>query len=337
MSMNINQIICKEDWRSVLFDLGSYDFIHTFDFHKVSELNNEGVPLLFSAVDQNERTVACWPTLKRNIENTDFFDLTSVYGYGGPLFAAGADVKSCFDSLLNSMADLGAVSLFSRMHPLFVEQVKNVDDRGIYMSDVVVIDVNLTDEILSNYRDSHRREIVNARKFGVSVNADLDCHDLESFLRIYRNSMKDLNAVDYYYFTDNYFKEFTSSSEFKPFILFAELGGVKIAAAMFVITGKIMQYYLSGTDASFKKLSPSKMLIAYAHQLASEFGIEKIILGGGVGSSRDSLYKFKEGFSNISMPFYVTKKIFNNEAYQEICGMKKIDPTKNTFFPAYRV
>ena len=97
-----------------------------------------------------------------------------------------------------------------------------------------------------------------------------------------------------------------------------------------------MQYYLSGTVSEYKKIAPSKSLIACAHELASDYGVKNIILGGGVGSSRDALFKFKEGFSKTTKPFFIIKKILNNEVYQQLCMMNKINPEATSFFPAYR-
>lgn len=336
MSTTVKQIVDKHDWRHVLEKLGDHDFVHTYDFHKASQENGEGSPVLFSLMNAHGQPTACWPTLKRHIPDTNFFDLTSVYGYGGPLFSKDTDCFTALNEIWNGMSHSGAISIFSRMHPLFVEEIPDAALRGQQLSEVVVIDVKQHTNLLASYRGSHRREIQNAHKLGVKIMADLKCSNLLDFATLYRDSMQDLQAADYYYFSDNYFYSLKNSQDFKTFILFAQLDGINIAASMFIVTGKVMQYYLSGTVGSYRKLSPSKAIIAFAHELAIKYGVEKIILGGGVGSAQDALFKFKAGFSDLTKPFYITKKILNAAIYQNICTQKNINPDQTAFFPAYR-
>ncbi|WP_448364814.1 peptidoglycan bridge formation glycyltransferase FemA/FemB family protein [Fluviibacter phosphoraccumulans] len=327
----------KEEWREVLGQLKNFDFVHTYDFHHLSEKNGEGVPVLFVlSTDNDTRPLACWPALKRSIESTEFFDLTSVYGYGGPLFAKGINVEWALAGIWEAMRKAGVVSLFSRMHPLYIENIPIGESRGKNLGDVVVIEVQITPHYLASYRASHRREILNAMKRGIQVVIDHEYRELHEFSKIYLESMKELGASSYYFFDTEYFDSLISSKDFKTILIYAELHGVKVAASLFVLTGNVMQYYLSATVDAYRKLAPSKMIIARAHELAIELGVEKIVLGGGVGSSRDRLFDFKAGFSDLTKPFYITQKIFNHEAYVQLCKLRGVDPHKESFFPAYR-
>lgn len=334
--MHFEVITEKSAWAKALDVLVEHDFVHTYDFHRVSDKNGEGEPILFVVFDDNAQLLACWPALKRNISNSSYFDLTGVYGYGGPLFAPDVEPENVMNFLCDGMRNLGAVSLFSRMHPLFVGAIGNESYRGLRLSDVVVIDVQPVADVLSLYRGSHRREIVNSHKSGVVIYIDEKCKHINEFGDIYRRSMVDLNAVNYYHFSDEYFSSLIKSDDFKVIIIFAELDGKKIAGSIFIITGGIMQYYLSGTVAEYRKLAPSKAIIACAHKLAIDLGLSKLVLGGGVGSAKDSLFKFKAGFSDLTKPFYIFKKILNDAVYQDLCAIKKIDSNSISFFPAYR-
>jgi hypothetical protein len=70
--------------------------------------------------------------------------------------------------------------------------------------------------------------------------------------------------------------------------------------------------------------------------MAQALGIKKIALGGGVGSSADPLFAFKKGFSPITKPFYVTRKVLNERRYRELCAWRGVAPRQDGFFPAYR-
>ena len=294
--MDVKFVSCGDQWKAVLNEIGQFDFVHSYDFHLVSAENGEGEPLLFVVTDSNGRVLACWPTLKRGIPGTDYVDLSCVYGYGGPLFANGVDVSLALGALDQGMKKFGAVSLFSRMHPLFVGCIESEAARGERLGDVVVIDVRPEEPHMSTYRGSHRREIVNAQKKGLILEIDWDCAELKDFVGIYQSAMRDLNAREYYLFDDAYFQKIVAAKDFKVFIIFAIFDGVKVAASMFIVTRDVMQYYLSGSDYAYRNLSASKAIIAKAHEIASDLGVRNLILGGGVGSERDSLFKFKTGF-----------------------------------------
>lgn len=330
------EVISEKEWGATLSVLGEHDFTHTFDFHRISESYGEGKPLAFVTYDETGRPVAMWPVLKRKIEATDLFDFTSVYGYAGPLLAPGVSSRQAVEAIFDAMARYGAVSLFSRMHPLFSGRLDE-SIRGSQLGEIVVIDVGTSRDVLSRYRGSHRREIVKAQANGVIVSAGAGSSAIADFHTIYHQTMSDLGAKEYYFFDRAYLNALEAASDFRTLILFATLDGRKIAASMFIESGSLMQYYLSGTVSEFRHLAPSKLIIAEAHRLAVERGLSRLILGGGVGSGRDPLFDFKKGFSQLLLPFHVTRRILNNELYSALCAARGIDPQIVQFFPAYRI
>lgn len=334
--MNFKVVTCPDVWRAALRDVGRYDFVHTYDFHSLSSHNGEGEPLLFVVEDAEQRILACWPTLKKIEVGTGTIDLSCVYGYGGPLFAEGVHSVYVIDLLWKSMEDYGAVSLFSRMHPAYIHCIEEEAWRGERLGDVVTIDIKPGEPHLSTYRGSHRREIVNSLKKGLTLEVDWGCSGLSDFIGIYQDAMQDLKASEYYLFNEAYFKKLVAASDFKVFIIFASFEGVKVAASMFIVTNDLMQYYLSGSNAAYRNLAASKAIIAKAHEVAPELGVSTLILGGGVGSERDSLFKFKSGFSNNVKPFYVMKKVLSEEAYESLCAANNVSPDTSGFFPPYR-
>lgn len=335
MALSLDIFFRREDWDRVLRSFPDHDFVHTFDFHQISQENGEGSPLIFAIKAQAENFVAFWPALKRSIPGTEFFDLTSVYGYAGPLFADREASSQCLDMIFSAMHDLRAVSLFSRMHPLFIDQIQQGDLRGERLGDVVVIDAH-QQRPLASYRSGHRYEIRKSLANGMQVCVDYSCEAIGDFCEIYEQAMRELNAPEYYFFRPEYFKKLKEATDFKVILIFAELDSRKVAAAMFIVTGRLMQYYLSGTLDGYKHFSPSKAIIAKAHDLGVAMGVEKIVLGGGVSSREDQLFKFKNGFSDMRRPFHVFKKVISRQTYDDLCEARGIDQRATSFFPAYR-
>lgn len=339
MALQAEILQTKEQWNSVLNEYTSFDFVHTFDFHEISQKNGEGTPLLFSVKNEEGRCLVCWPTLRRGIPGTDRFDLGCVYGYGGGLVSRWAtkhDLSGAFDAIFESMRAFGAVSLFSRMHPLFSETLIGSDIEGVDLGEVVVIDVAPTVDVLAGYRASHRYDIRRAANQGVEADVDFSCEHLDEFVEIYQQAMRDLESPNYYLFNEEYFSGMKAASDFKTLIIFGKYCGKRVAGAMFVVTENVMQYYLSGSLSEFRRLSASKLIIARAHELAIELGVEYIVLGGGVGSKSDLLFEFKSGFSKRVEKFQIFKKILDSDAYLAMCRNKGVDARGGGFFPAYR-
>lgn len=338
-TLHVEVITTPKEWRQACNNFPFFDYVHTFDFHAISEENAEGEPVLFAVKASAGNTLLLWPALKKQIGDTGFFDLSSVYGYGGPLFIKGLSGELyavVFERLFNEMNRLGFVSLFSRMHPLLTHDLP-ADLQGLALGDVVVIDVHPKQEnFLANCRSGHRYEILKAAKSGVDVYVDNELNLLSEFTQIYQQAMRDLGAGNYYLFNDNYFLKFKKIKDSKIILLFAIYEGKKIAASLFFVTQTIMQYYLSGSVAEYKKYAASKMLIAKAHQLAIDLGVREIILGGGLGSQRDALFEFKRGFSRRTEKFCVFRKILNPDVYAKLCRDKGVAEQGQNFFPAYR-
>lgn len=337
MLLKVFSISDENQWRSALAEVGVHDFVHTYDFHRLSQLNGEGNPLMFVVRSENGAACACWPLLARRIPGTDLNDLTSVYGYAGPIFSDSSLSDQCVDLMILKMREEGYISLFSRMHPLFVNDLHQESSRGLRLGDVVILPVTSVDNVLLAYRGSHRREILASRRSGVEVVVDTDASDLPKFIDIYQSAMAELDASDYYFFSKSYFQQLYSSSDFKLLIISAVHNGVYIASSLFIVVGGIMQYYLSGTVSEYKKHSPSKVIIAKAHEIAILLGCNYFVLGGGVGSKIDPLFKFKQGFSTFSLPFYVKKEVLDGRIYAHLVSLAGKEKSDSGYFPLYRL
>ena len=104
-----------------------------------------------------------------------------------------------------------------------------------------------------------------------------------------------------------------------------------------LLANKRMNYHLSGSVREYSRLAPTNLLLKAAAEWGSERGYKSLYLGGGVGSGEDSLFKFKRSFyRGEDLPiFYIGKKIFNQEKYNELVSLRE-NIEENGFFPKYR-
>lgn len=334
---NLSVCVNKRDWNAALLAFRNFDVYHTYDYHKISQNNGEGEPVLFVVTGQDGGPVMCWPALKREIPGTELYDLTSVFGYGGPIFNEIDLARESFEFLFDSLRSLGFVSIFSRMHPLLIEGLDLNDLPYIKLdSRLVAIKVRRQESILNGYRDNHRRDIKKALKSGVRAVVDERFDGIDEFIKIYHQAMVDLGADEYYFYETSYIKSLVGATDFRVDLIFAQIDDVRIGGALFITTRGMMQYYIGGVVKEFKALSPLKLILARAHELAIEIGVQDFILGVGADGGDDALFKFKMGFSGAAFQSSVFKKIIDPTAYDAICIAKGVDPEDMSYFPAYR-
>ncbi|WP_218143812.1 GNAT family N-acetyltransferase [Planococcus faecalis] len=114
----------------------------------------------------------------------------------------------------------------------------------------------------------------------------------------------------------------------------------KIISTELVIFGSENCYsFLGGTDREYFHLSANNYLKYEIIKWAKEKGLKRFILGGGYGAD-DGIFKYKKSFApNGVCSFYVGKKVFNEEKYNELVQMRNEDmgfESDNLFFPKYR-
>ncbi|RZM81187.1 hypothetical protein C3B51_09365 [Pseudoalteromonas rubra] len=330
-------ITAKDEWREELKNYRG-DWYHSWDYHQIASKSNEGKPMLFVLTNDLNQRLAL-PLLLRDITGTDYKDMTSVYGYPGFLLSSDSAI-GLFEEFQQRLFDWAngnsVVSIFSRLNSLVVD-TKSLD--GCYLSgETVVVDLTIDeDEQRKRYRKNYRNLLRRLEREGFRADWSNTDESLNDFKQIYTETMKGLNAGDYYFFDDAYYSNLLDSKDFEVRIYNVWLDELKVCSGMFVFCDDIVQYHLSGTLKEYKELAPTRMLIDKARKDATELGYKYLHLGGGLGAERDSLFNFKFGFSKESIEFYVFKKITNMQAYKMLSNLDEDDAVPETgYFPLYR-
>jgi len=338
ISFEIIDLKDSERWMSILNTIESYDFYHTPDFHRLDE---SGESLLLSFKTSSYQLA--FPIIIREIENSDFCDCTSVYGYAGPLQteARAADYKPAIKLLEDFYTKKNIISSFSRLHPLinnqelFLEKFGSVEE----LNTTVSIDLTLPEEYQQlNYSKSTKRHIKNAIKNEVVIRPSDNENDLSRFIDIYYENMERVKASSYYFFPEKYFEKFLKSKNFYSYLFLAEKDQQIISGALITVCNGIMQYHLGCTKKEYLKFTPLKLIFNEVRKFGVQNGNTIFHLGGGVGGQNDTLFQFKSGFSNQYHQFKVWKRIINNIAYSELVAEKfgnNIPDSK--YFPLYRL
>ena len=98
-----------------------------------------------------------------------------------------------------------------------------------------------------------------------------------------------------------------------------------IASEMYFIEGDLMHAHLLGSSQKMLDLDAGALLEATAARWGHEHGYRYIHHGGGRTSAEDdSLYTYKKKYGkNTEFDFYVGKKIWDREKYDEYLKVKK--------------
>lgn len=279
------------------------------------------------------------------IDGVYYYDLTTPYGYGGPLMIGTSKehkkelAEQFKEAFQNYCEQNHVVSEFIRFHPLFLN---GQDFKGVY--DVQhrrhTVGTNLQsyeDPIQAEFTKSTKKNIRNALKSGVTFNVIVNPEDLKSFKDIYYATMKRNKADSIYYFDDQYFSDCLTLLGKNVILVEVCYEGKIIGMGLNFIYDKLIHCHLSGTLEEYHQLSPAYVL-QYALALwGKENGYHLIHDGGGRTSDpKDTLFQFKKQFGkNTGFDYFVGHKIWNKEIYRELCSAMGVHE-ETDYFPAYR-
>lgn len=320
------------EWDELLARLGCLDAYLLRGYVESACVLDPGEPALLHLADSGGDVVfAC---IVRAIPGTDALDVTTPYGYGGPVGVGAEPPVARFYELYGAWcAERGIVSTFIRFHPLF-ENHRSAGP-GIHAAySGPTVSWSLDGELLEGMHGKHRNTVRKAMKAGVAVEATPAPADLADFVSLYEVTMRRQDAADYYFFPPAYWEQLTSLAD--RLVRFDATHGGEIVASAFCLRGdRWLHYHLGATHDSARDLGASNLLLYEAARWGQEQGLETFHLGGGAGGREDSLYAFKQRFSpDGEREFWTGKAVHDEGTYRRLAGGAGVD--FEGFFPAYR-
>ena len=336
----------KKEWCEELALFEHLDFYYTYDYHHLSKKEDE-VAVLLKYVEGD--SILVLPLLIRDIENTDYKDAISVYGYAGVLNKNITDdfnIENFHNEISTFFNENKIVSVFSRLHPFLENQELLLNGLGSITTPGKVVYIDLNDTIENQRAKFNRRlktYLNKSRKSCTVINGNIEEH-LKIFIDLYHGNMRRVDADDSYFFEDEYFFKLLSSTDYESELLLCldnETQNI-MGGAIFIKKDAIVQYHLSGLAKEDFDVDPIKLIIDEMRIKATKEGYKYLNLGGGRGSSEDSLFRFKSGFSKDFKDFKLWKYVVNEEVYKMLCREKlgedyvHLEDMETGFFPAYR-
>lgn len=339
----------RDKWRSIYQSLDIIDIFYDPEYARLFELHGDGEPFLF-VYYQSPVDIVIYPFLKRSLRQSHIFpdidlnlyDISSPYGYGGYLRNSELiDMEKFYDCFHNYCKNNNIISEFIRFHPI-IDNIryapKNIDIKKY--NQTIVIDLNKNEEeILKGMSQSCRNSIRKALKNNITINNDNKFKRLDIFYKYYYDTMKRLEAYDYYYFKYTWFQEMINLLKDKVYLFHAYFENTIIASAIFLIQPPFIHYFLTGALFEKRHLAANNLLLYEVALWAQKRGLKYFHLGGG-SSPDDSLFRFKASFSPCKKDFFIGGVVHHQEYYNYMCRMRfQGEKIKEDiiYFPLYRI
>lgn len=316
-----------KEWRNLLQSLPAdqQDVYFSPEYYALYEQNGDGKACCF--VYEEGEKIVLYPFLLNSINQLDYelddeyFDIQGAYGYNG-IVASSKDehfisrFHECFDQYCQ---EHHIAAEFSRFHPLLNNQeLASHKMQTFYSRKTVKLDLTMSlDDIWKNQFSSKNRNVIRkAEKDGVTI---VESQDYEFFRQMYDQTMRNVNAEEFYFFPAAYYERFKETFGDNLILCFAMYDGKPISGSMFMFSKDYAHYHLSGRDKNYYKIAANNAVLWYGIQKAKERGCKWFHFGGGTtGADDDMLLHFKQNFSKENGEFWIGKRIHNQEVYDSI-------------------
>ena len=324
-----------KEWTECLNKLpgDQQDIYYTPEYYSLYENYGNGKAMCF--VFESDNDFAFYPFLMNSVNELGYdldgshYDIQGSYGYNGVISSSFKEdfIKSFYEKFNFFCKSKNIVAEFTRFHPVLNNNQFSKHFLEIhYDRETVILNLKVTyDDIWKNdYTSVNRNRIRKAKGNNVQVIFDESLEGLLNFAELYRSTMDDLNAFDFYKFNNTYFNNIHNFLKNNYDLILAYKDNELIAGSLFLFYRDYYHFHLSSRKREYQTYGANNLILDEAVKKAKQRGSTVFHFGGGIDNTPDNgLLKFKSRFSSKRGKFYIGKKIYNQEVYQQV--IKKWD------------
>lgn len=281
----------------------------------------------YSLEDGNDRCY--FQYIKRDIADElpflpkgQWFDIVTPFDYGGIYYTNKVLLEKFLKAFEIKCQNEHIVSGFFRFNPLLQHDYSMLE----HYIDVIKLQEHIFINLKTDYhKEFSKRKQRNIKKAAQYDYTFLESDTVENFYPIYLESMQRVKSSAYFKFDIHILKHLLTFGKIFS-IRFEE---TTVSTLFIIEEDETIYYFLGGTASAYLDYGFNSLLFDL---VCSYYALNKKIffLGGG----KNGLYQYKKEFSHQSVPFYIGKKIFNKNMYNELVTLAQ--RSDNDFFPAYR-
>ena len=274
-----------------------------------------------------------------------YYDVVAPYGYGGPYVSGSYDMEKFWLEFTRWAAQKKVISSFFRLSP-FAADIRGFVDIVEPCGGVVIRSlVEGKEEIWRNFKHSVRTCVRCAEQAGLTVEFDAHGERSDDFIRIYYQTMKRLNASQWYFFPHHFFDNIVLKLAGQFVFGHVMYQGDIIASKLILLSQERIYPFLGGSDNKFMDFNPNQILDTQIFYWGIDHGKKSCVLGGGYDGQEDGVFQYKKKFAPSGViPYIIGKHIFDKSTYFNLCKKRRQYEVNNgnawnsetVFFPAYR-
>jgi hypothetical protein len=299
----------------------------------------------FVFYDESQKPIIAMPFYLRPIEqlidNEHYFDVTSTWGYSGPLYN---------DDLSETMLEdfWKDVDKWYKQNKVVTEFIRfNTNNNTAGYSGALVPIMNIikgklsdAEAIWENYNRKVRKNIRTAEReelYTTIFHENISEQNIDDFYKIFVHTMDRTNATNQYYNSKEKLSQFIRSFPDNAAIVLTYKGEIPVASEMILLSTDSIFSFLGGTLSDYFSMRPNEILKHDVNLWGLSKGFKYFVLGGGLGKE-DGIFEYKRAFfPNDTYMFTTGRKIINQNIYDKLLGLTNQTATSDAnFFPLYR-
>lgn len=303
--------------------------------------------LKYFVLMKNNTPVVLMPFWFRKVifedKETGYNDISSPYGYSGPLYASDMDSKL-------PMIFWHEVDIWYKANKVVSEFIRfNMQGNWKHYSGQIKPTLNnVRGKVLpadvqwSNFKPKVRNNYRKSVKSGLTsiiYHDNISVEVIEQFHDIYTHTMERTKASSLYFYDLDYFKDLIFNNPSTCAIIIVYKDEAPISSELLLLSDTTINSFLGGTDEKYFETRPNDFLKLEVLKWARERGFTYYFLGGG-RENNDSLYHYKKDFFPLDEDtiFYTGRKIIDKEGYDILVSNNPYCAgcTFGNYFPLYR-
>ena len=327
MTSEIIDLSQEKLWEDLLTKLPHSDIYFSPKYYRLAEENGEGQARCF--VFRHQGHLALYPFLINSVNRLgistlqdEYWDIQGAYGYNGVLTSQdSSEFRRSFYEHFDAYCRLhNIIAEFTRFHPLLQSHNFSSENMEVlYNRQTLVVDLKQDYQNIwtKTYNSNNRNMIRKAQKNGFTT--ETLKLDADNFYKLYTQTMSNAKADDFYFFGLQYFYSLSQLRESTCQINIYD--NQRLAASLILLFhGKFAHYHLAARDVNKQSSGAANLALDEAIKISQNAGCHFLHLGGGYSSQQaDSLFRFKNCFTNERCDFFIGKKVHNYKIYNTVC------------------